>query len=446
MTIALLVAYACLLLWAGLNNGKQTPEDFFLNKRSSTAAGVGLSIVVSSVGASATIGMVGLAFGVGTPAFWWLGAGCFGLTMLAFFLAKKVRKTNAYTLPHLVEKLLGTKARFLSAFIIVVAWLAILAAQFSAIATLFNSLLGVNAYFSLSLGFAFIVLHSLGGQRTIIKLDRVQAIIILISLIIVLAYLAKLSPGWFGQVKVEAVNSRFSSEQLLYYIIVVGANYLVCPTLFSRVLSAKDEKAASRGVLLGVGGLFVAACLIVAIGLAARGLIPADTPQDAVLSAIFADVLPPELFLLGTLALLAAIISSADTALLVAGTVFSFDILRKTEPQITRRCTLILGVAGALLSLWGKGILGFLLMAFDLFACGVVMPVFVALLWAEKRVVRPQMGSLAIIFGGIIGVYGAVSGDVSYIYVALFLAGLITYLGFSKEEHNASEKFAHNEV
>ncbi len=430
MIIALLIAYAFLLIWAGFSNKKTIQEDFYLNKRASSALEVGLSIVVSSVGASATIGMIGMAFTVGTPAFWWLGAGCFGLSALSLLLAKKVRKTKAYTLPHLIESILGKKARFLIAFIIVIAWIAILAAQFTAIINLFKSLLDIDIYISLLLGFMFIVLHSLGGQKTIIKLDKIQAIIIIVSLSLLLGWLSSMNSNWFESTKLEITNADFSSNQLIYYILVVGANYLVCPTLFSRILSAKDEKTAQTGAFIGVFGLFIAACLIVAIGLASKGLISSSTSQDMVLTTMLAELMPPWLFILGSLALLSAIISSADTCLVVASTVLSFDILGKSTPLTARICTLFLGSLGAVLSLWGKGILGFLLMAYDVFACGVVMPVFIALLIFPKRKTHCQIACIAIISGGVIGIYGAVVGNANYTYLAMFLSATITCLGF----------------
>ena len=430
MIIALLTAYALLLIWAGFSNEQQTKEDFFLNKRSSSALEVGLSIVVSSVGASATIGMIGMAFTVGTPAFWWLGAGCFGLSLLGLLLAKKVRRTNAYTLPHLVEMLLGKEARFLIAFIIIIAWIAILAAQFSAIINLFKSLLGTDIYISLFLGFGFIVLHSLGGQKTIMKLDKIQAFIIVLSLSFLFIWLNSINPSWISNTKIEATNKDFSASQLVYYIFIIGANYLVCPTLFSRVLSAKDEKTAEKGVFIGVIGLFISACLIVSIGLASKGLISIETSQDMVLTTILSQVMPPWLYTLGYLALLCAIISSADTCLVVASTVFSYDILQKSSPKITRVCTLFIGLSGALVTLWGKGILGFLLMAYDVFACGVVMPVFVALLMYSKEKIKSQIACIGIILGGIIGTYGAIIANTIYTYLALFLSGIIIFIGF----------------
>ncbi len=434
MIVTLLIAYALLLIWAGFSKEKQTKEDFFLNKRTSSALEVGLSIVVSSVGASATIGMIGMAFTVGTPAFWWLGAGCVGLSLLSLLLAKKVRETQAYTLPHLVESLLGKEARFLIAFIIIIAWVAILAAQFSAIVNLFNSLLGTNIYLSLLLGFMFIVLHSLGGQKTIMKLDRIQAVIIIISLFSIFLWLHNMNATWVEHTKIEAVNTKFSVDQLIYYVLIVGANYLVCPTLFSRVLSAKDEKTAQKGAFIGVLGLFITACLIISIGLAAHGLISQSTSQDMVLTTILSDVMPSWLFVVGSLALLSAIISSADTCLVVASTVLSYDILRKPNPSTTRVCTLVLGIAGALLTLWGKGILGFLLMAYDVFACGVVMPVFVALLMFRKRKIKKQFACIAIILGGVIGTYAAFVGNTNYTYLAMFLSAAVTLLGIYAEK------------
>ena len=54
---------------------------FFVNSRSSGALITGTSILASCVGGSATIGMVGLAWLIGTPAFWWLGSGVCGLLL-----------------------------------------------------------------------------------------------------------------------------------------------------------------------------------------------------------------------------------------------------------------------------------------------------------------------------------------------------------------------------
>ena len=133
MAFVLLVFYALVIFGVGLIAVRRTPDSFYVNNRASSAWSVGFSIFVSCVGASATIGVIGMAFAVGTPAFWWLGTGAAGLVLLSLTLARKVRNSGAYTLPHMAEAFLGPSVRPVISMVIVVAWLAILAAQLSAL-------------------------------------------------------------------------------------------------------------------------------------------------------------------------------------------------------------------------------------------------------------------------------------------------------------------------
>ena len=138
------LVYAALLLGLGLlealreSRAKSGRDAFFVNSRASGPWQVGISIIASCVGGSATLGMAGLAWQAGTPAFWWLGGGACGLFVLTLFLAKKVRESGAHTMPEMVDAFLGREStaslprpilspRRLVAAVIVPAWLAILA-------------------------------------------------------------------------------------------------------------------------------------------------------------------------------------------------------------------------------------------------------------------------------------------------------------------------------
>ena len=387
--LLLIGAYAIFLLAAaGTVRDKNTAASFFVNKRGGSAWSVALSIIVSCVGASATLGVIGKAFAVGTPAFWWLGAGAAGLGVLALFLAQKVRDSGAYTLPQMVEAFLGKATRPLISLVIVVAWMAILAAQFSALERILESMTGLRPGLCLALAFALIVVHSSGGQAVIMRLDRLQSFLLAGGLVMVMAWLWARNPAWHQSVRLEVVNEAFRPPDLFYYLFVVGGNYLVCPMLFGRLFSARDSAAARRGGIYATAGLAACSALIVCIGLACVGLIPAETPQDAVLAKALVTLLPDWLRLLVFLALVSAVVSSADTCLVTAATVLSFDLLRRDSTLACRSCVAGLGLAGLALSLMDKSILGFLLMAYDVYVCGVVVPVFIGLVCAKRRVVR----------------------------------------------------------
>ncbi|MCL2123979.1 MAG: hypothetical protein FWH34_07785, partial [Desulfovibrionaceae bacterium] len=327
MAVALLFLYALLILWVGLTAARRTPDSFYVNNRESGAWGVGFSIFVSCVGASATIGVIGMAFAVGTPAFWWLGAGAAGLVLLSLALARKVRNSGAYTLPHMAETFLGPSTRPVISVIIVTAWLAILAAQFSALSRVLGTLTGLSPLPCLLIGLALICVHTLGGQSSIMRIDRIQALIILSSLIALLAWLTQRNPEWIGAARLEAVNTGFPPERLLYFLVIVGANYVVCPMLFGRVLSARNARNARLGGLIGAASIAICSVLIVAVGLACKGLIPDQTPQDEVLTAALGAAVPRWMFLAVSMALVSAIVSSADSCLVTAASVLSFDLI-----------------------------------------------------------------------------------------------------------------------
>ncbi|MDR0250034.1 MAG: sodium:solute symporter family protein [Burkholderiales bacterium] len=484
MAFALLFLYALVIFTVGLMAARHTPDNFYVNNRESGALGVGFSIFVSCVGASATLGVIGMAFAVGTPAFWWLGAGAVGLVLLSLALARKVRASGAYTLPHMVETFLGPSVRPVISVVIVVAWLAILAAQFSALGLILASLTGLPPLPCLLIGLVLVCGHTLGGQSAIMRADYIQALLILSSLAVMLVWLTQHNPSWLQAVKPEVVNASFPPGKLLYFLVVVGANYVVCPMLFGRIFSARDEQSARRGGLVGAAGIALCSALIVAVGLACKGLIPVETSQDEVLTSVLSTVMPHWMQLVVSFALISAIASSADSCLLTAATVLSFDLLgqwrrkasasattasamakptcrleasrpaslplqRKVEaaaacpvgatvqpsPLSLRRewvCVLALGLAGAGLSLWGKSILGFLLMAYGIFACGVVMPVGIGLLLHGKGRIEPRFVHAAVVAGGLLGLAASLGGNTLWSYVGMAVSGALTLSGWRK--------------
>lgn len=434
MAIALLCFYAIALFRISRHISRKNggSDAFFVNNRASSASGVALSLVVSCVGASATMGVVGMAFTLGTPAFWWLGAGAVGLTMLALLLATKVRDSGCITLPQMSAQLLGPQARPLMSGIIVVAWTAILAAQFAALTAIISSLTGWSSNWCLPISFALVVVHTFGGQAAIFNTDRFQSYLLLGGLLVLLGGLSWRNPGWLAATRLEAVNAQFTVNDLLRYAFVVGGNYLVCPMLFGRVYCARDAASARLGVLLGALGLVVCSVVIVSVGLAAHGVVAAATPADSVLVSAIAQAMPAWLGVLVYLALVSAIVSSADSCLVTSSTVLCYDLLKSSDPKTGKVCVFILGAAGLSLTLFNKSILGNLFLAYDIYVAGVVMPVFVALIYNKWRVRRPVFCLLGIASGGALGVAAAYWGRPDYSYLGMALSAALTFAGIAE--------------
>lgn len=432
LAVFALYAFGALVLSKIIVKSKASESSFYVNNRSSSAAMVAFSIVASCIGASATIGTVGLAFTAGTPAFWWLGSGAVGLSVMTVLLARKVRSSNAYTLPQIVEKCLGDQGRRLISAIIVIAWISILAAQFRAITQILQALTGLTPLISLLSGALLITAQTfINGQSGIIKLDRIQCFIMLGGFLLLALWLMHSSTAPLGEIRWEAVNEDFPADRLLYFMLLQGGSYVVCPMLFGRLLSAESEKAAQWGAFWAILGLCFFSVLIVLIGVLSKGVIPADSQPDHVLTTLLAAVLPTWLTYIVYLTLLSVIISSADSCLITASLILAGDIWRQKSVRYTRLCVVILALAGILLTFMDKTILGFLLMANDVYVCGVVAPVFITILAGKARTANPFIMMTGLISGGILGLLSSTTGQHSLSYLGVTVSSLLAVLSFT---------------
>ncbi|MDD5475979.1 MAG: hypothetical protein PHU03_05645, partial [Syntrophales bacterium] len=142
------------------------------------------SLLATIVGGSSTVGLAGLGYSKGLVGAWWLLVGVAGLVLLALFLAVHVRKTDAFTLPEILERQYGGKsARLAASLLIVTAWLGIIAAQMIAAGKIMSVLWpGHTEMLTILAATVFIIYTALGGQYSILRTDSVQAVIIALGL------------------------------------------------------------------------------------------------------------------------------------------------------------------------------------------------------------------------------------------------------------------------
>lgn len=428
----MMILYALVLVGYGVMTCKASGsvDAYTVADRSGSWFSVAVSVTASCVGGSATIGMVSLAWEKGFPAIWYLGSGAAGLVLLTLFLAKKVRETGVRTLPEMIRTFIGPGARPVAGVIIVIAWTSILAAQFSAASSICAALTGLDRFQALVWGGGLIIVYTvLGGQRSVIKSDIWQFGLVVLALAGVLGWIMLRHPDAVTGIRPELFNRDFTISTWNYYMLVIGGSYVVCPMLFGRLLSAKDKVHAHRGTLAAVFGLLATGLVIVLIGLAGRAILPADTAPDAVLTSAMAGLLPPWLGTLLLLALFSAIISSADSCLITAATVFCNDIARQKSVRGYRIMTVILGLAGLYLGSRGSSILSLLFAANDVYVSGIVAPVFLAMVFHGRRRVYQPAVLAGMIAGGLLGLAAAQTGIKTLSFAGMAVSAVLTLAG-----------------
>ncbi len=406
------IVYLIFLLTIGIIDFRKVQDfnDYVLAGRRQNLAIVTVSMMASMIGSGSTVGLVDKAFSKGFPAIWFLAVGGIGLLLQSWLLSERVRASKAVTLPDLAQKTMGSQTRFLVAIIIVITWIGIIAAQFIAAGKVLTALTGVDSHGVFALAAAITVVYSfLGGQASILKTDFFQFALLVAAVLLTVLFLYTSKPVDFSSLSFQLTNEGFTARDLFYYLTIVMGSYFICPMMFSRLFTAKNPKTARRSSLIAGFGVLIFAFLIVLIGLwaQARGIDPGKT---GVLSHIFLNELPKAGGLILILGILSAIISTADTCLVMTGSIIEHDLLNRRSTGSrggmtrTRVLVLLLGALGYLTAIWGNwDIIGLLLEAFEFYTAGIVPALFVALMMIKKKTLAPEWSFAAVLTGGIFG-------------------------------------------
>ncbi len=427
-------------------------DGFFVAGRRGTTLLVTGSMLATVAGGSATVGVAGLGFEQGLTGAWWLLVGCVGLSILGFFFSARVRRLALYSLPELVGRQYGERVAMAAAVLIVVAWTGVVAGQIVAAGKVL-AILGMGTASSWMIIFTVILITYavLGGQLSILLTDVFQAVMLFIGIslavVLVLSQIGginELRGSLPGEYFSFPLNSQFGWKNLISLLVLVGTTYVVGPDMYTRLFCSRNESTARNSTLLSASMLLPLAFGIVLIGMGARVLYP-WIPAEQAFPQVIREITSPVLSGLIIAALLAALMSSADTCLLSQSIILTEDIIKRIRPAIDERKTVLLArinlvVLGFLalgMALVLKGVITSLLFAYTVFSSGLAVPV-IAGFFREKLKLTSTAALAALITGGMVGLIGKIPGievpfkeDMGLIGVAtsatvLFLLSFVT--------------------
>lgn len=367
MTLLVLVYLAATLV-IGYSGYKKTKnhEDYLVAGRDNHPVIIALSYGATFISTSAIIGFGGQAANLGMSLIWLtvlnIGVG----SLLAFVLfGKKTReigqRLSAVTFPDLMCKLYQSPVlQYIAGFIIVVSMPLYTAAILIGGARFIEPTLGISYTSSLIL-FALItaVYVVFGGLIAVMYTDAFQGTIMLIGMTVLLGLtliaiggftagttaltnMAHLVPkaladqGMIGWTSMPALGSPIWFTVITTLVLGVGIGVLAQPQLVVRFMTAKDDRALNRAVL--VGGPFILMMTGVAFTVGAlsnvyfyntTGKIAIDAAGgnvDAIIPLFINSAMPDLFVVIFMLTLLAAAMSTLSALYHAMGTALVCDL------------------------------------------------------------------------------------------------------------------------
>ncbi len=347
--LAIVLSYQAVLIGIGwwARRRSQDNRGYFLAGQTLGPWRAGLSAASSSSSAWVLLGISGVAYSWGLAALWLLPGAYGGFALNWLWVAPRLRRITGRDDVTLFDVLFGLdraglalRNRRIAAAIVVFCFLFYVAAQFQAAGTAFAGALAIDPHLALALGASVILVYTLlGGFLAISYTDMLQGLLMLFAALL-LPIAAVAAAG--GPAAIIEVLSQADDPNLLSltgsHVGLAGLGFVLGtlgiglgnpgqPHVLNRFMALRDPRELPRAQAIAITW---GACLyggMVVLGLAARALFEPSQVADSegVFFLVARDYLPVGLTALMTAATLSAILSTADSQLLVCASSISHD-------------------------------------------------------------------------------------------------------------------------
>jgi sodium/proline symporter len=386
-----LVVYNALLIGVGLwaRGRNRDVNDFFLAGRGLGAWVAAISASASSSSAWTLLGVSGAAYAWGLPALWIFPSTVGGFLVNWAWVAPRLQRLaaaeKAVTLSEVIAPpAIGRRRHVVlrvAALIIVFCFTFYIASQFEAAGKAFESVFDLSKESSILIGAAIVLIYTLlGGFWAVSVTDTLQGLLMFAAAVL-LPVAALAAVGGFGALAdgLAAVGDSGSpigagglvAVFFVLGILGIGIGYPGQPHVVNRFMALKDERSLRQGRVIALTWAVLVYAGMLLLGLSARVLFAELGDSEQVLFRAATELLPSVVAGVMVAAVLSAIMSTADSQLLVASSAIAYDWnLADRHPEAgltgTRRTVLAVLVLATILALvWRADIFSRVLFAWS---------------------------------------------------------------------------------
>ena len=407
------------------------------------------TLLATWMGSGSLFSGAGLGYRNGLAGLWSSGGAWLGIALI-YFITRRIRNFGKVTVPDIFEARYGPAAAVLATITTVIAYTTIVSYQFrgggKVLSMVSDGMISLEAGIIITAVFA-ISYTVLAGMFSVVYTDVVNGVLMTVGILGALLFLifrvgglgeiaavAESAGKWqlFGNWAAERTGDISGPIIAISFFVPTMLLLMGDGNMYQRIFSARDGGSAKKAVFFWIIGVIVLESAISMLGLTgavatAKGLIPdlvADAQSalvnptegsllearqagsESVIPAIarFAG-LPMVLGLLLVSTMMAIIVSTADSFLLIPATNLTRDVYQRyihpgaDENQvllISRGLVLVLGIIAFLLVSQFKTVLNAAFTAYNIYGTSITPALLAAFLWKRAT----ALGALASIVTG----------------------------------------------
>jgi SSS family solute:Na+ symporter len=395
-----IIIYLMILIGVGAYRSRyvKTQDDFMVAGRKLSAKVLVGTLLATWIGSGSIIAGAGLAYDRGFPALWF-DAGVWVAIIILYLIAGRVRAFAQYTVPDILEARYNKYARMLGTLVTVIAYTAIVSYQFRAGGMVLNLVTGIPVDSGIIITAVFVIAYTvLAGMISVAYTDVVNGVIMVIGLFVALPFLLNSGGGWSGIVSRLPEShlqplGNMTIFQALGYSLPTMLLLLGESGMYQRFFSARDERTAKRSVVGWIAGTVVIETLIVVLAIVGSVLFVGIDSEMVILHSV-KNGLPMAIGCLLLAAIVAVIVSTADSFLLVPATNIIRDIYQRfinpgaSQKKVvlySRIVVILLGLFAFAQVKFFTRVLEMALYAYTMYGVGITPAVLAAFLWKRAN-------------------------------------------------------------
>ena len=355
------------------------------------------------------------------------GSSLIGAMALCLFFAEKIKLPNLVTITDFFEKRYNYPTKLMASFMHILAIATQISAQFMVGAVALNGIFGVPKTVGILISVVFALVYTMsGGLLSVVNTDVVQFIMIIGSILIALPISIYHAGGFEGLAAgLEQVFLSFGNidyKTVISWCLFCFFTYATSQHYIQRVFASKD-KSTAKFAFVFTGVMYIIYGLIISlIGVCIVVLIPNLSDPNTGYTMLIKNFMPSGIVGLILGGIFAASMSTADSMILAASTLFVNDIYTpliaknkeaKNSLVTIRIVTLIVCVVSVIISMFMDNIVDIMYLGGLFYSTSVFFPLIIGMKWRRATAPAAIISIIASVTVGLLAELvfnGSVSG------------------------------------
>jgi sodium/proline symporter len=321
------------------------------------------------------LGLTGMGWAVGMQAYWVVVGEILGIGASWWVVSRRLKRlsddTDSITVPDVLASKFKDRwhlVRGVAVLIILTMVTIYVTAQMSASGKALDGFLGIPYEWGVVVGALIIISYTfIGGHKAVSYTDVLQGVLMLAGLVFVPVVAINAAGGW------DAIMTNLAAQDpslvemnaplvdgfpgwiAIVSFVAIGLPFLGVPQLLVRYMSTRDDEELKKARWVSVIVLFVFTFGAVTAGIAGRALFPDLQDSEQIFPLLSSELFSPLIAGILLVIVLSAIMSTADSLLLLASSAVVRDTVqhifesKKSDHQLAvygKIVTIIIGLIG----------------------------------------------------------------------------------------------------